>query len=169
MLVTDMIWNGNGPHPIDVTDDVTLLELLPGEREAVLTLVGDNAPQFSEFYEKRPESTRVYGIERDGQLVGAVLIEERPRAAESPKDGALGALVVAKQLNGQGVGSAAIVRCCDILAERGFDRVIAEWVASVPLYKRLGFEVWKHREIAGEGPPMTSEKQMTDPFEQFGK
>jgi hypothetical protein len=44
-------------------------------------------------------------------------------------------------------GSAAIVACCRELHSRGFERVIAEWVVSVPLYERLGFRVWRIRDI----------------------
>lgn len=155
MLVTDMIWTSGRLPTVDVLPDVLLMERRPGERSAVRVLVQENAPQFLKFYDDPPETTRVYGIERSGRLVGTVLLEDRPRAAETRHDGALGALVVSKHMNGQGIGSAAIVRCCETLAGRGFDRVIAEWVASVPLYERLGFDVWKHREIRRDGPSLT--------------
>lgn len=149
MLVTDMIWTRGSRPAIRTLTGVELAERSQTDR-AVLELVRKNAPQFSKYYSAPPLATGVHAIQHHGYLVGAVLLEAQPKAAETAHDGALGCLVVESHMNGQGIGSAAIVRCCERLAARGFRRVIAEWVASVPLYQRLGFVVWKQREIPND-------------------
>ena len=61
----------------------------------------------------------------------------------------LACLIVAKQLRGSKLGTAAICAVCVELQSRGFDRVIAEWVASVALYERVGFRIWRVGSLAG--------------------
>jgi GNAT superfamily N-acetyltransferase len=78
---------------------------------------------------------------------GTVLLERSPDAAEERTDGALACLIVADALRGHGIGTRAIAVAATALVQQGCKRVIAEWVASVPLYQRLGFTVWKQRTI----------------------
>jgi uncharacterized membrane protein len=83
-------------------------------------------------------------------MVGVVLIEKYPRAALTPTDGAIACLITAARLRARRLGSAAIVACCRQLQAQGFERVRAEWVWSVAHYGRLGFRIWKTRDITPE-------------------
>jgi ribosomal protein S18 acetylase RimI-like enzyme len=150
MEVTDMILDVGQLAINHDLPAITLMPQTPETRTAILRFVAAEYPQFSQYYESPRAGTSIYAVMHKGQMVGAVLIEKKPRAAESSTDGAIACLVTAEDLRRQGIGSAAIVACCMELREQGFIRVIAEWVASVELYRRLGFRIWKTREISLE-------------------
>jgi GNAT superfamily N-acetyltransferase len=145
--VTDMIIGTRDLRIPPGQPEVTLVAQLPSTRAAVLALVERHHPGFTEYFRTPPAGTTICQVVLDGDVVGAVHVEVAPRSAESAADGALGCLVVVEEARGRGVGSAAIAACVAELGRAGFDRVIAEWVASVPLYERLGFTVWRTREV----------------------
>jgi GNAT superfamily N-acetyltransferase len=144
--VTDMIV---APADLVAPDDppVTLVAQLPSTRAAILRLVEEHHAEFAPWFADPPPASTVCAIVLDGEVVGAVILELAPRSAETPADAALGYLVVARQHRGRGVASAAIAACVADLGRAGCGRVIAEWVASVPLYERLGFRVWRTRTV----------------------
>lgn len=150
MLVTDMILDADQWAIPEELPEVTLRAQTPETRAEILAFVAAEHPSFSQYYKAPKEGTDVYAVTKQGQLVGAVLIEKQPGAAESSADGALACLVTAKHLRGQRLGSAAIVESALALRELGFRRVIAEYVASIELYSRLGFRVWRTRDVASE-------------------
>jgi GNAT superfamily N-acetyltransferase len=147
MQVTDMI--------LDVDDlripaNLNQIELTPqahGEHSDILNFVASEHSRYVQYFETPPPTTTVCSVMRDGRRIGAVLLEENPAAAESPEDAALACLVITNPLRGEGLGTRAIAACARELQSRGFKRVIAEWVASVALYERLGFRIWTIREI----------------------
>ena len=139
MKITDMILEvGNLSTPSGLPD-VQLIAQTPETRDGVLAFVEEQFSKFSQYYMAPPPTTTVYAIVHENTMIGTVLVEERPTAAVLDTDSAIACVVVDRSLNGQGFGSAAIVESCSELARRGFERVIAEWVASVSLYERLGF------------------------------
>src|SRR5688572_21651497 len=83
---------------------IALLPQSPETRGAILDFVAAEYPQFSQYYASPRAGTAVYAVMRAGQMVGAVLIEHKPRAAEAPTDGALACLVTAEHLRGQRLG-----------------------------------------------------------------
>lgn len=150
MEVTDMILDADQQIISNDLPDVALRPLTQQTRTMILSFVKTEHVSFLQYYESPKVGTDVYMIMHNGEMVGAVLIEKQPGAAESTSDGAIACLIISKHFRGQRLGSAAIVACCNKLREIGFQRVIAEWVASIELYKRLGFRIWKTREIGSE-------------------
>jgi predicted N-acetyltransferase YhbS len=147
--VTDMIMRSQALH-LAGSDSIDLRAVAGNELDAVKQLVRSEHPRFSGYFESPKPNTTVCAIQHEDVLIGAVLLEGTPDAAESSKDAALACLVVHHDLRNKGIGSMAIIACCNALFRRGFERVIAEWVASVPMYKRLGFDIWRTRVIDPE-------------------
>lgn len=129
---------------------VTLRLISPETREMILNFVKKEYESFLKYYESPKVGTEVYAILYNEQMIGTVLIEKQPNAAVTPTDGAISCLVISRHMRGKKLGSAAIVATCLELQSQGYQRVIAEWVASIELYRRLGFRVWKTREISLE-------------------
>lgn len=148
MEVTDMILDTDKLVIDSKLPVVTLLLISPETRESILSFVKKEHASFLQYYETPKVGTYVYTILHEGQMVGSVLIEKQPDSADTSTDGAIACLIIAQHLRGQKIGSAAIAACCLKLKELGFRRVIAEWVASIELYKRFGFQFWKTREIS---------------------
>jgi ribosomal protein S18 acetylase RimI-like enzyme len=147
--VTDMILNVSDLRETgDIASGVSIAAWTSTTAPDVLAVVARGKPSFLTYFENAPESTVVCAIRRGGDTVGAVLLDTVPERAERPTDGALACLVIDPELQGHGLGTAAIVAICREMSARGFDRVIAEWVISVPLYERLGFRVWRIRNIS---------------------
>lgn len=146
--VTDMILTVSAlREPIDLlTVD---LDLDVEDIDSVLAFLRAEHPAFLPYYAEPAHGSTIYSASQNDQIVAVWLLEELAADAETGSDGAIGALVVARSCRGRGIGSAAIVRCCQELRLRGFVRVIASWVASVGLYERLGFHVWRTRMIHG--------------------
>ncbi len=134
----------------DKLPDVTLYLLSTETRETILSFVKKEYESFLKYYKSPKVGTEVHAILHNNQMVGTVLIEKQPNAAEALTDGAIACLIIAENMRGKKFGSAAIVAACQELQSQGFQRVIAEWVASIDLYRRLGFRVWKTREISSE-------------------
>jgi len=147
MEVTDMILDIAQLVTADDLPTVTLHLETPAIRAALRDFVAAEHPPFSRYYASPPAGTDMYAVMAGERLVGAVLLEQAPRSADLPTDGALACLVIAARLRGQRLGSAAIVTCCQRLGAQGCRRVIAEWVWSVALYSRLGFRIWKTRQV----------------------
>ena len=150
MEVTDMILDVEQLVTTHELPTVALRSQMLQTRVEVLCFVAAEHPPFLQYYESPRAGTDVYAVMSSEQMVGVVLIEKEPRAAVTPTDGAIACLVIAERLRGERLGSAAIVACCNQLRAYGFQRVIAEWVWSIELYGRLGFQVWKTREIGTE-------------------
>lgn len=150
MEVTDMILDTNKLVTSNELPIVTLSLISPETREMILNFVKKEYESFLKYYEFPKAGTEVYAILYNNQMVGTVLLEKQPGAAVTNTDGAIACLVIAEHLRGRKIGSAAIIASCLKLQSLGYQRVIAEWVASIDLYKRLGFRVWKTREISSE-------------------
>jgi GNAT superfamily N-acetyltransferase len=118
-------------------------------RPVLLHFVAAQHPDFSTFYESPKPQTTALGAWVDGQLVGAVLLEEEPESADSGADAALACVVIDHQLRSKGYGSAVIHEVCQLAIARGYRRIIAGWVASESLYSKLGFHRWRTREVDG--------------------
>jgi ribosomal protein S18 acetylase RimI-like enzyme len=147
--VTDMILNVDDLRdPNGGAGDVTVEAWTPACASDVLALVARGKPSFLPYFENAPASTVICAVLRGNTTVGAVLLETVPERAEMPTDGALACLVIDPERRGQRLGTAAIVAICREFRACGFDRVIAEWVVSVTLYERLGFQVWRTRRIS---------------------
>jgi len=147
MEVTAMILDFGQLDTDHALPAVTLRLQTSETRAGILRFVATEHARFSRYYESPPARTDVCAAMCKGQMVGSVLIEKEPKAAVTPTDGALACLVTAECPRGQRIGPETIVACCIELREQGFQRVIAEWVASIELYRRLGFRVWKTREM----------------------
>lgn len=147
MHVTDMILDVDDLRLPSKLDQIELTPGAPDEHADILSFVASEHSRFVQYFESPPPTTTVCSIMRDDRRIGAVLLEEAPAAAESSEDAALACLVITHPLRGEGLGSCAIAACARELQSRGFKRVIAEWVASVALYERLGFRTWRTREI----------------------
>jgi GNAT superfamily N-acetyltransferase len=126
---------------------VEVLGVDPGERSLV-QLVAHEHPPFLHYYESPTSGTTLCSVQHAGALVGGVLLERDPAAAESDRDAALAALFIAGNQRNRGLGSAAIVAASRLLLGEGYERVLAQWVWSVQLYERLGFEYWRTRSVA---------------------
>ncbi len=148
--VTDMILDIGQLDTGCTLPAVTLRLQTPETKAGILRFVATEHARFSRYYESPRVRTDVCAAMCKGQMVGSVLIEKEPKAAVTSTDGAIACLITAEALRGQGIGSAIIVACCIELRGQGFRRVIAEWVASIELYRRLGFRVWKTREMSLE-------------------
>lgn len=141
--VTDMFVTA--PNLVaSVEPAVHVVEVEPGER-SLLRLVAEEHPPFLSYYEDPTTGTTLASIEHAGAFVGGVLLERQPSAAESDRDAALAALFIAGDQRDHGLGSAAIVAASRLLLHEGYDRVLAQWVWSVKMYERLGFEFWRTR------------------------
>jgi ribosomal protein S18 acetylase RimI-like enzyme len=150
MEVTDMILDIDKLVINNKLSAVTLRIISPKTREMILNFVEKEYESFLKYYESPKVGTEVYAILYNNQMVGTVLIEKQPSAAVTKTDGAIACLVIAKHMRDKMFGSAAIVAACLELQSQGYQRVIAEWVASMNLYRRLGFRVWRTREISSE-------------------
>ena len=77
------------PNLIASTDSaVEVLNVEPGER-SLLRLVAQEHPQFLRYYESPTSGTTLCSVQHAGDLVGGVLLEREPAAAESDRDAAL--------------------------------------------------------------------------------
>ena len=148
MDVTDMIlYMGDLRETAGGAGDVSVEAWTPASTADVLAIVARSKPSFLRYFEDAPASTVVCAIRSGDTTIGAVLLETVPERAETPTDSALACLVIDPELQGRRLGTAAIVAICRELRSRGFNRVIAEWVISVTLYERLGFQVWRTRSV----------------------
>lgn len=145
--VTDMILEANDLQRPSGMPKVTLEVMTDATRRTIIDFVRREHDTFTRYYETPKYGTTVCQVKYDGHMIGAVLLERIPDAAESPSDGALACLVISEAMRGEGLGSAAITAAAEALILQGCSRVIAEWVASVALYERLGFKFWKRRTI----------------------
>jgi len=148
MKVTDMILDIDKLVNNNKLPTITLQLISPETKEAILNFVGKEYSSFLKYYETPKEGVDIYSVIYKGQMVGTVLLERQTSTAEASTDGAIACLIIAKHLRGQQIGSATIVASCLKLQSQGYQRVIAEWVASIDLYRRLSFRVWKTREIS---------------------
>lgn len=119
------------------------------QRDDLLQLVATEHAPFVPYYESPGPSTTPYAIMRTGDMVGGVLLQRSPEAAESTDDAGLAALFIRAARRDQGLGSVAIAAAVRLLAGEGFQRIIAEWVWSIPMYQRLGFQFWRTRRVEG--------------------
>jgi hypothetical protein len=147
MEVTDMILDIAELETPDGLIEVTLARPTGGGRAEVLAFVRSEFGRFLRYYESPGPDTDVYAIASQERMIGTVLLERKPKAAVTQTDGALACLVIGQRWRRSGFGSAAVVASSRELERMGFQRVIAEWVASIGLYQRLGFRVWRTREI----------------------
>ena len=145
--VTDMILN-SGDLRVPTAGPLIAFEPMKSvDRDAVMQFVQTEHPTFGKFYLAPKEGATVFVVNADGVLAGTVLLERSPEAAEFATDGALACVITASALRNKGIGSATIAACSSELLSQAFTRVIAEWVASIPLYERLGFKIWRTRQI----------------------
>lgn len=128
---------------------VELVDAQRSERDDLLRMVAVEHARFSPYYESPGPATTPYAITAAGHMVGGVLLQRRPEAAESKDDAGLAALYIHTARRNQGLGSVAIGAAAQLLADEGFQRIIAEWVWSIPMYERLGFQVWRTRTVDG--------------------
>jgi GNAT superfamily N-acetyltransferase len=131
--------------PIDPV--VEIVEVDSSERGGLLRLVAQEHPPFLQYYQTPGQGTAPCAVRHAGATVGGVLLEREYEGAESDRDAALGALFISSKDRNRGLGSAAIAATARLLLDEGYERVLAEWVWTVAIYERLGFQVWRTRLI----------------------
>ena len=60
---------------------------------------------------------------------------------------------VAKDRNGQGIGTALVVRASEILRDAGTRVCVIDWVERVAFYERAGYSPWRRYRMAHRPPP----------------
>ncbi len=126
---------------------VDLVHAESDERNNLLRLVESEHSPFLPYYQSPSADTTACAIKTTDGMVGGVLLQRPDNALESRQDAAIAALFIARQQRNRGLGSAAIAAAAQMLANEGFERIIAEWVWSVQMYQRLGFAFWRTRRV----------------------
>lgn len=91
--------------------------------------------------------------QRDGRVVGTLLMAT-PHSHETRTDvvwrvllgseaGALGAVGVAPEAQGRGIGLALVAHACDLLQGRGVRTGYIDWVQRPDFYAKLGYTRWR--------------------------
>ena len=124
MIVTDMVVARGG------LVGGTSIELREASGETAVTFVRDHDRQFEPYH---AGTTATIGY-LDDTLVGAALLEEMPARPEQVGDAAIACIVVDRRRRGEGIGRQLIVSAAAALFDRGYERVIAEWVAAESLF-----------------------------------
>lgn len=128
-------------------EGVSISQVTPCERAAVLAFEGANFPTWSRWFQD-PDNDMVAACDRNGEIVGSLLISGPGSATlywpMLGSDAAtIGCVGVAPTHQGRGIGSAMVAATSSILRRRGAGSCHIGWVARTSFYERLGYEPWR--------------------------
>jgi beta-N-acetylhexosaminidase len=128
------------------------------DRAEVLAFEAANFPHWVRWYERLDASTLV-ARDGEGRLVGALLFRGPVEATIytpllGPMAGTIGAVGVAGDAQGRGVGSAMVARASELLRDAGTHACHIGWTVREDFYGRLGYAPWRrylmsHRPLGG--------------------
>jgi GNAT superfamily N-acetyltransferase len=128
------------------------------DRAEVLAFEAANFPHWVRWYERLDASTLV-ARDGEGRLVGALLFRGPVEATIytpllGPMAGTIGAVGVAGDAQGRGVGSAMVARTSELLRDAGTHACHIGWTVREDFYGRLGYAPWRrylmsHRPLGG--------------------
>ena len=150
----DMVGNlGNYQTPKEVSENVSSLnlqfEILKEEdRKDLIEFEKLSFPNWIKFFEDTPKD-KVYLVKLDNKIFGSVILIGSDgfvwsKLLDNP--GGFGALGVANEYRGKGIGLAFAAKATEVLKERGIKNSFLGWTYLDKWYGKLGYKVWREYE-----------------------
>lgn len=147
----DMVGNlENYQTPKEVLENVSTLNLQfetlkEEDRKDLIEFEKQSFPNWVKFFEDTPKD-KVYLVKLDNKIVGSVILIDSDGFVWSKllnNPGGFGALGVADEYRGRGIGLAFATKATEILKERGVKNSFLGWTYLDEWYGKLGYKVWR--------------------------
>lgn len=118
--------------------------------EQILRFEQTEFPNWTQYYQKAIAQDHLDHLvlikDKSGKIVGTSMLSYggyRFHKLLPGLTGSVGAVGIAKDLRGNGLGTAMLAKTLELLRKRGVKYALAEYTSEVGFYERLGFKSWR--------------------------